>query len=73
MRRTLSDRPFQEACTVLGQLPVQNLHGLQSVCRGSCPNYSPNRPSAIFLHIQPQAVKLKKALAHWWVEEMAAF
>lgn len=38
----------------------------QSVCRGSCPNYSPIRRRAKFPQIQPQAVKLKKALAHVW-------
>ena len=38
----------------------------QSVCRGSCPNYSPIRRRATFPQIQPQAVKLKKALAYLW-------
>lgn len=37
---------YREDCAVLGPIPLQN-HGLQSVCQGRCPNYSPIRPCAI--------------------------
>lgn len=56
---------YTEACVVLGPLPVQKL-GFRASVRAAVQTTAQSGPRAIFLQNQPQAVKLKNALAHLW-------
>lgn len=60
---------YREDCAVLGPIPAQNLGCRASV--GADVQTTAQSGPVPFLQIQPQAVKLKKALAHLWVAEMA--